>query len=94
MSNNISLKKALIDPASSFTHPREILTLADFTDTEKMTVLKRWEQDARELDVAEEEGMLGDRDSLLDEVIKAIDELDPEYHKSAAAPNKQGNFSG
>ena len=92
MAKNISFQNALIDPSSEFHHPHDILAVNDFTSAQKLELLKRWEQDARELAVAEEEGMVGNDKSLLSDIMQAIDELDPGYHQARSSPDKQGNI--
>lgn len=94
MSDENKFEDILVDPSAFFKTPQEILTLDYLNNAQKLTLLKRWEQDARELDVAEEEGMIGNNGSCLSEIIKTIDTLDPDYHQSSSAPNKQGNISG
>jgi len=93
MSTQKRYENALIDPSLMFSNPQEILEVDAFTAAQKLAILKRWEQDARELEVAEEEGMTDDDNSLLSEIIRTIDKLDPDFHQSPAAPNKQGNIA-
>ncbi len=93
MSHESKYQQMLIDPSSHFQHPRDVLAQANLSHEQKLSILQRWEQDARELDVAQEEGMIGEGKSNLSEIIRAIDQLDPDYHQSSAAPNKQGNIS-
>lgn len=93
MSMHTRYENALIDPAMMFSNPQDILKVEAFSTAQKLAILKRWEQDARELEVAEEEGMTDSDDSLLSEIIRTIDKLDPDFHQSPAAPNKQGNIA-
>ena len=51
-------EKALLDPASAFTSPEQVLTSAELSREQKIEILHRWEYDARQLEVAEEENML------------------------------------
>jgi hypothetical protein len=55
-------EKALLDPASAFTSPEQVLTSAELSREQKIEILHRWEYDARQLEVAEEENMLSDSD--------------------------------
>jgi hypothetical protein len=68
----IDLKKALIDPAGSFAQPDEIVRRGDLPRGTKLRLLEEWERGARELAVAEEEGMTGGEDSMLSRVRQAI----------------------
>ena len=55
-------EKALLDPASAFTSPEQVLTSAELSREQKIEILHRWEYDARQMEVAEEENMLSDSD--------------------------------
>lgn len=90
MQSNKRLADALMDPAAVFSEPRAVLAAPDLSDQDKLAVLKRWEQDARELEVAEEEGMLGEGGSRLADVIKAIESLAVRRLPEVAAPDKHG----
>lgn len=93
--NNKKFNEAIIDPSAVFDRPSEVLAMENLSTKEKIEILKRWEQDARELAVAEEEGMTGTGNGAnqLDDIINAIAQLDPTYHQAGNAPNKQGNVS-
>ena len=56
----------------------------------KKKVLRRWEYDALELEVAEEENMGGDSFSILSEVLDALHKLDAEVDTEHTPPTKQG----
>lgn len=45
------------DPSASYTIPDDVLTDNRLTREQKISVLKQWAYDARELQVAEEENM-------------------------------------
>lgn len=92
MDKPFDYQRALLDPTLFFSQPGDVLEQNDLSQDEKLSLLKRWEQDAREIEVAEEEGMVGTRPSQLSAIIQAIDQLDPEYHLNAHAPDKQGNI--
>ncbi len=57
----IDLAKALLDPAGTFAQP-----------SAKIRLLEEWERAARELAVAEDEGMTGGEESMLNRVRQAI----------------------
>lgn len=84
-------EKAWSDPASVFKSPEEILHNRDFSREQKVQVLRRWEYDVRELQVAEEESMAGPESVTLDAVLDALRELGAaDADKERAAPTKQG----
>lgn len=84
-------EQALIDPISVYARPAQVLSDKRLSDEQKLTILRRWEIDSRELQVAEDEGMSGGEDDLFTEVLQAIHTLTPagaEGHIDA--PTKQG----
>ena len=65
-------------PAEHFEKPKDVVTDQDLTSREKIDALDTWEQDARQLLTASNEGMPGPEEGLkpkdgnrLDEVVKA-----------------------
>jgi len=74
----IDIDKALLDPASVFKTPEEILTSDELSRKQKIEILRRWEYDARELQVAEEENMIGTNSDILGEIMRALLSLDEE----------------
>jgi len=83
-------EKALKDPTLIYHNPNDVLVDRQLNDEQRLQILKRWEQDARELDVAQEEGMTGGESSLLAEILNAMERLDVDM-PSAEAPTKQGD---
>ncbi len=67
--------QALLTPESIFNDPMDVVETDSLTPEQKMTVLKRWEANARDLEVASSESMSGGARSKLDEVGVAIAEL-------------------
>ena len=57
MKNEIDYAKALLDPESVFVAPEDVLTCEGLTKEQKIEVLRRWEYEASEVEVAEEEGI-------------------------------------
>jgi len=55
----VDVEKALVDPALVFKTPEEVLADSELSREQKIKILRRWEYDVRELQVAEEEGMEG-----------------------------------
>ena len=86
----MDIEKAMLDPSSQFTKPDEVLAEKALTRTQKIQILRRWEYDARQLEVAEEENMGGNSPSMLGEIINALQLLDAEDEKEHTSPTKQG----
>ncbi len=72
----MDFEKALLNPAAIYHHPDEVKNDSSLTLTQKLTILQRWELDARELETAEEENMGGGAPSLFREVCLALHELE------------------
>jgi hypothetical protein len=86
------VKKAMLDPTAVFQTPSEVLAQTDLSRQEKIEVLRRWEYDARELEVAEEENMQGVQPDILDEIYRALHDLDADLDPDHSAPTKQGGM--
>jgi outer membrane lipoprotein SlyB len=69
------LERALLDPTTVFRVPEQVLQRDDLSREQKTAILRRWAYDARELEVAEDEGMRDGEPDLLDRVLRALDEL-------------------
>jgi hypothetical protein len=82
--------KALLDPTSVFRTPEDVLKAQDLTREQKIEVLRRWEYDARELEVAADENMIGNNSDLLDRVLKSLSKLGYEPDPDKVPPTKQG----
>ena len=67
--------RALIAPEQVFESPMDFVNADSMTLERKLTVLKHWEANARDLQAANDESMTGPGNSRLDEVRKAIDKL-------------------
>ncbi len=66
--------QALLTPESIFTNPMDVVKTNSLTPEQKMTVLKRWEANSKDLEVAASESMTGGG-SRLSDVGTAIVEL-------------------
>jgi len=65
MSTHSEAKKAKIEqPANHYKSPDEIIKDADLSEEEKRQALNTWEQDARQMMTASNEGMEGDDEGL------------------------------
>jgi hypothetical protein len=69
------LEPALLDPTSVFSAPEDVLERRDLSREQKAAILQRWAYDARQLEVAEDEGMRNGEPDVLDRVKRALDEL-------------------
>jgi hypothetical protein len=86
----MNLEKAMLNPTSVFARPNDVLAEQTLTREQKIRVLRRWEYDARELEVADEENMGGGPPDVLDQVLKALHRLDAEIDVEHSPPTKQG----
>ena len=71
----LDLESAMADPSLAFGQPQDVVADQRLTIDFKVKVLKQWEADARQLAVAEEEGMTGGEESMLNRVRKALQAL-------------------
>jgi hypothetical protein len=78
------------DPGLVFKTPGEVLANNELTRAQKIEILRRWEYDVRELQVADEEGMEGPEPVTLDAVLDALRTLGAPEDAENSAPTKQG----
>ncbi len=87
------LQKAFTDPASVFPAPRAVLDQDGLSDPQKIEILRRWEYDARELMVMEEEALPATGPTaMLDLVLEALHELGAVDDAPHPSPTKQGGI--
>jgi hypothetical protein len=86
----IDVEKALLDPGLVFKTPGEVLANNELTRAQKIEILRRWEYDVRELQVADEEGMEGPEPVTLDAVLDALRTLGAPENTENSGPTKQG----
>jgi hypothetical protein len=87
----LDLDAARLDPASVFGSPDDVVGRSDLTRDQKIEILRRWEYDAREILVAEEENMAGpDPGEQLDRVLRALHALGSGPDNESTPPTKQG----
>ena len=85
----IDLKKAMLDPTSVFKNPEDVVASDELNRNQKIEILRRWEYDARELEVAEEEaGMAVRRPEMFDLVVQALHMLDVDRDMEHTPPTK------
>lgn len=75
----MKMEDILLDPSQTFESPAQVLEASELDREQKVKVLHRWEYDARQLLIAESEGMnQGNAASMLEQVLAALDELGAE----------------
>lgn len=86
----MDIDKAMLNPASVFSSPADVSNETALTWEQKIKLLRRWEYDARELEVAEEENMGGGPPDILDEILAELNQLQAETDLDHSPPTKQG----
>lgn len=93
---NSEFAKALLDPASAYGTPRDVVDDAKLTREQKIEILRRWEYDESERRVAEEEGMPAERadndGDLLQQIVLALNALSDGVDLDNTPPTKQGGI--
>lgn len=86
----IDIDQAMMNPVNVFKSPEAVVSASDLPARQRIEILRRWEYDARQLEVAEEEGMTGSQSDLFARIRAALHALGywPDPEKSA--PTKQG----
>lgn len=83
-------EKGLRDPLGVFSTPDAVCDDRELDLDQKISILRRWEYDARELEVAEEENMAGGSPGVLEEVLAALRKLGALSDFEHSSPTKQG----
>ena len=87
----VDMNKAKLNPARVFASPHQVTEEGDLTHKEKVEILKRWEYDSRELQVATEENMPGSNTELLDNILKELEKLGAiSRNRESRSPTKHG----
>ena len=85
----IDVNKAMLDPTMVFEDPMDVVANDELTRDQKIEILRRWEYDARQLEVAEEEaGMAVRRPEMFDLVLQALHTLSVERDVEHTPPTK------
>lgn len=85
------IAKAMLDPGSVFPSPAAVTKTVGLSDKQKIEILKRWEYDALEIQVAEEEGFPPQEPGcLLEAVLDALHQLGAGPDLAHSPPTKQG----
>lgn len=86
----MDFEQAKLNPASVFDSPEAVCASTELNQAQKAEILRQWEYDARELQVAAEENMGEGPGKLLDEVLAALQQLGVAADGDQTAPTKQG----
>ncbi len=85
----IDVTKAMLDPTMVFKEPKDVVASNELTLDQKIEILRRWEYDARQLEVAEEEaGMTVRRPEMFDRVLEALHTLGAKRDTEHTPPTK------
>ncbi len=85
----IDVKTAMLAPTMVFEDPMDVVANDELTRDQKIEILRRWEYDARQLEVAEEEaGMAVRRPEMFDLVLQAMHTLGVERDIEHTPPTK------
>ncbi len=85
----IDVSKAMLDPTMVFEDPMDVVANDELTRDQKIEILRRWEYDARQLEIAEEEaGMAVLRPEMFDRVLQAMHTLGVERDIEHTPPTK------
>ncbi|ADZ70329.1 hypothetical protein [Polymorphum gilvum] len=85
----IDVEKALLDAASQFSCPEDVVKSASLRSEQKIEILRRWAYDVAEAAVATEEGMPGGNGDLHGRILTALDSLTDGVDLERVAPTKQ-----
>jgi hypothetical protein len=84
-----AIDRAMLEPASVFTSPEEVLEHDELARQQKIDILWRWQYDAAEQSVALEEGMPGDDSDLFRRIMLALGALGVRLDIEHTGPTKQ-----
>jgi hypothetical protein len=68
-------EQALVNPASVFAKPNEVVLTPALSRKQKIDVLRRWEYDARMLQMGDQEGKVDECEELLAEILESLHQL-------------------
>lgn len=86
----MNIEEALGNPARFFSDPEAIVGDGSLSREQKIRLLRRWEYDALELQVAEEENMGGGPADLLDRILRALHQVEAVVDVEHSPPTKHG----
>ena len=85
----IDVTKAKLDPTKVFKEPKDLVASNELTRNQKIEILRRWEHDARALELAEDEAgtaILGPE--MFARVVQALHALGAERNTEHGPPTK------
>ncbi|MFX0542798.1 hypothetical protein ACEWPM_013820 [Roseovarius sp. S4756] len=85
-------EQALLDPADIYDAPADVLADDTFSTAEKIEILRRWEYDAAEIGVADEEGMPNPTGAMVHDILVALGSLGADLDLGHTPPTKQGGL--
>ncbi|MGJ8590458.1 MAG: hypothetical protein ACSHXW_20405 [Yoonia sp.] len=83
----------MLDLPSVFDTPQDVLTDEYLKTSQRNEILRRWEYDACEVSVAEDEGMQARNGDALKQILQALQDLVGDIDSSETPPTKQGGLS-
>lgn len=86
----MDFEKALADPAAVFANPEAVLANPELSREQKLEILRRWEHDARLLQIADEENMPAGEPVALEQIRRALHELGFWPDPNRGGPSKLG----
>ncbi|MEL0438033.1 hypothetical protein [Phycobacter sp. K97] len=93
MTTESDMEQCLRDTSAMYRTPGEILTNRHLTKAQKIEILRRWEYDACEVSVAEDEGMAGQDGELLREILLALETLVGSLDSDRTPPTKRAGWT-
>lgn len=92
MARQDRISRALLDPSAEYKTPNDVLRDPEISKPQKIEILRRWEYDASEISVAEDEGMAHADGVTLDQIMQALHQLVPDIDTDRSPPTKQGGL--
>src|SRR5262249_18283793 len=86
--NKMDFAKVKLDPAAVFKSLQEVVSSQELSREQKIEILRRWEQDARLMEVADEESMAGPQPKLLQPIRDALHALNYWPDTEHSGPSK------
>jgi hypothetical protein len=84
----MDFEKAKLNAAAVFKSSQEVVSSQELSREQKIEILQRWEQDARSMEVAEEESMPGQQPKLLQPIRDALHALNHWPDTENLSPSK------
>lgn len=72
---NLKYERALIDPAKVFGTPEAVVKDTELDYEQKLAILRLWANDAKLMEIAEEENMGGGPQDMLERILLCIQQI-------------------